>query len=169
MIRLTEPGEVICATRPLPAWSVEIAFVELAEEQEGIVTAASELFNEYIRAILAKDWSKMETLLHPQYVYVGSNGEEHGGAAAARAQAEPFVTAFPDLQMEVKREYAAGDTSVFEFIAKGTHKGDLMGMAPTGKSVTMPVCNVIEVRDGKIYREREYYDTMHLMAQLGVS
>ena len=133
------------------------------------MTTASTLFDDYIQAILARDWTKMESLLHPRYTYTGSNGEEQVGAAAARAQAEPFVTAFADLQMDVKRVHTAGDTSVFEFVATGTHTGDLMGMAPTGKGITMPVCNVIEVRDGKIYREREYYDTMHLMAQLGLS
>ena len=130
---------------------------------------ASELFNDYIAAILARDWSKMESLLHPQYTYTGSDGQERPGAAAARDQAEPFVTAFSDLRLDVKTVHTAGDTAVFEFIATGTHDGDLSGIPPTGKSVTMPVCNVIEVRDGKIYREREYYDTMHLMSQLGVS
>jgi ketosteroid isomerase-like protein len=30
------------------------------------------------------------------------------------------------------------------------------------------VCDVIEVRDGKVYREREYYDQMTMMQQLGV-
>lgn len=130
---------------------------------------ASELFNDYIKAILAQDWAGMERLLHREYVYIGSDGQEHPGAAGARAQAEPFVTAFPDLHLTIKSTHTAGDTTVFEFVATGTHKGDLGGIAPTGNSVVMPVCNVIEVRDGKIYREREYYDTMHLMTQLGVS
>jgi len=62
-----------------------------------------------------------------------------------RAQAEPFITGFPDLQLDVKKVHTAGDTSVFEFVATGTHKRDLMGIAPTGKSISMPVCNVIEV------------------------
>ena len=133
------------------------------------MSTASELFNDYMKAILAQDWAKMESLLHPQYTYTGSTGQEEPGAAAARAQAEPLVTAFPDVQFDIRVEHTAGDTSVFEFVATGTHKGDLMGIAPTGKSISMPVCNVIEVRDGKIYREREYYDIMHLMTQLGVT
>ena len=44
----------------------------------------------------------------------------------------------------------------------------LMGLAPTGRKVAIPVCNVIEVRDGKVYAEREYFDSANLMAQLGV-
>lgn len=42
-------------------------------------------------------------------------------------------------------------------------------MAPTGKTVAIPVCDIYEIRDGKIYREREYIDFMTLMVQLGVA
>jgi len=35
--------------------------------------------------------------------------------------------------------------------------------------VSIPVCHVIELRDGKIYREREYMDMMNMMTQLGVA
>jgi steroid delta-isomerase-like uncharacterized protein len=133
------------------------------------MSMASDLFNEYMKAILAKDWSKMAALLHPEYVYIGSDGVEHPGVEGARGQAEPFVTGFPDLNFAVKTVHDEPDGAVIEFVATGTHTGDLMGIAPTGKSITMPVCNVIEIRDGKIYREREYYDTMYLMTQLGVT
>lgn len=53
-------------------------------------------------------------------------------------------------------------------LATGTHLGELQGIAPTGRTVTARVCNVIEVKDGKIWREREYYDALSLMQQLGV-
>jgi predicted ester cyclase len=58
---------------------------------------------------------------------------------------------------------------VIEFTASGTQTGELSGIPPTGRSVSADVCNVVEVRDGKIYREREYYDVMGLMQQLGVA
>ena len=40
-----------------------------------------------------------------------------------------------------------------------------MGVAPTGRKVTVPICDVIDVRDGKVFAEREYFD----MQQLGVA
>ncbi len=43
-----------------------------------------------------------------------------------------------------------------------------MGIAPTGKSIDVCVCNVMEIRDGKIHREREYFDALTMMTQLGV-
>ena len=44
-----------------------------------------------------------------------------------------------------------------------------MGVAPTGRKVTVPICDVIDVRDGKVYAEHEYFDMQHLMQQLGVA
>lgn len=52
---------------------------------------------------------------------------------------------------------------------RGTHQGELDGIAATGRSIQLHGCNVIEVADGRIVREREYFDTMALMAQLGVT
>ena len=70
--------------------------------------------------------------------------------------------------MEIKNIYAAGDTAVLEFIGGGTHRGELAGVAPTGRSVAMPVVTILEMRDGKVHTEREYFDSGYMMQQLGV-
>jgi predicted ester cyclase len=44
-----------------------------------------------------------------------------------------------------------------------------MGIVPTGRNVSLPACLVLEIRDGKIYAEREYFDMAHLMRQIGVA
>jgi len=59
--------------------------------------------------------------------------------------------------------------AVAELVFRGTHTGELMGIAPTGRRVELNVCNVMGIRDGKVYREREYYDAMAMMVQLGVA
>ena len=43
-----------------------------------------------------------------------------------------------------------------------------MGIAATGRKVTMPVVTVLETKDGKITAEREYVDMAQMMPQLGV-
>jgi ketosteroid isomerase-like protein len=54
------------------------------------------------------------------------------------------------------------------FAARGTHTGPLGPIPATGKSAEVVVCDIVEIRDGKIYREREYYDQLTMMQQLGV-
>jgi len=44
-----------------------------------------------------------------------------------------------------------------------------MGVAPTGRRIEIPVCSVVEVQDGKILAQREYFDTGLLHQQLGVA
>jgi steroid delta-isomerase-like uncharacterized protein len=110
----------------------------------------------------------MRDLMHPDYSYTGGDGQEQRGAEAGLAVARMFAAGFPDGRISIVSIKEAGDTVFVEFIGRGTHEGDLMGIAPTGKSIQLPVCNVFEVRDGKIYREREYMDMATLMIQLGV-
>jgi limonene-1,2-epoxide hydrolase len=43
-----------------------------------------------------------------------------------------------------------------------------MDINPTNRRINVPVCDIIEVRDGKIYSEREYYDVANMMQQLGI-
>jgi steroid delta-isomerase-like uncharacterized protein len=116
-----------------------------------------------------RDFAKMRGLMHPEYSYTGGDGQEQKGADAGMAVAQMFAGAFPDGRIDIVSIHEAGDTAIVEFVGRGTHKGDLMGIAPTGKVIALPVCNVMEVRDGKLYREREYVDMMTIMTQLGVA
>src|SRR5712692_987219 len=117
-----------------------------------------------------RDFARYRELLHPGYSYTGGDGREQKGPEAGMAVAQMFATAFPDGKIDIQRIHGIGETvAVAEFIGRGTHNGDLMGIAPTGRQITIPVCDVIEVRDGKVYAEREYMDMMHMMQQLGVA
>lgn len=57
---------------------------------------------------------------------------------------------YPDLKMTVIRQYSDGDYIISEFIAEGTHKGEWLGMKPTGKKLTFTGVDVDKVIDGKI-------------------
>ena len=129
--------------------------------------AATDIVREYMECWNHRDWERYRSLIHPQYTYTGGDGQEQPGPEAGMTMARMFATAFPDGRIKITNLRADGDFVTVEFIGTGTHRGELMGVAPTGKKVSIPVCDVVEVRDGKIYREREYMDMMHVMAQLG--
>ena len=124
---------------------------------------------EYFDAWNRRDWAKFRSLMHPDYSYTGGDRQEQKGPEAGLAVAQMFASALPDGKIDVQRIHVAGDVAIVEFIGSGTHDGDLMGIAATGRHMSMPVCNVIEVRDGMIYAEREYMDMMHMMEQLGIA
>lgn len=89
-----------------------------------------------------------------------------GGPPVGVAVAKLYATAFPDAVITLTNIYESPGVSVCEFVARGTHGGELMGIPPSGKPVEIRVCNVIELRDGKAYREREYMDMAAMMAQI---
>jgi len=116
-----------------------------------------------------RDWAGMRALLHPDYEYRGPDGRTTpGGPDAGVEMAKGYATAFPDGRMEIQRVIVQGSYAVAELLATGTNTGELFGTPATGKPLTLPICNVVEVRDGRVYREHEYFDQQHMLAQLGL-
>jgi steroid delta-isomerase-like uncharacterized protein len=129
---------------------------------------AAAIHLEMLDLVNRRDIARFREMLHPDYTYTGADGVELQGPDAGVAQVEGFVNAFPDLRLDLTHHYPCGDVSVIEFRGRGTHQAELEGIPATGKSLDVVVCDLIEVRDGKVYREREYYDQMTIMQQLGV-
>ena len=129
----------------------------------------SDIHRQILDAWNRRDFEALRSLAHPDYSYTGGDGKEmKGGPDVAVNIGRMYANAFPDGKLEIKNVYVQGSTAICEFVARGTHGGELMGIAPTGRRVELSICNVMEVRDGKAYREREYMDLMHMMVQLGV-
>lgn len=78
-----------------------------------------------------------------------------------------FFTAFPDLDLTIQDEVAAGDRVAVRWTWTATHAGDLMGMPPTGKHVHAAGMDVYRVVDGKIAEVWVLEDMMGVMQQLG--
>ena len=114
-----------------------------------------------------RDFEKMKTLLHADYTYTGPDGKEQAGPLAGLKAAQIWASAFPDGRIEIKNVLSQGKIAVCEFIGRGHHDGELMGVKPTGKAVEVRVVNLMEMRDGKIYREREYMDMLSVLGRLG--
>jgi len=83
-----------------------------------------------------------------------------------------FKGAFPDLIIQVQNQVSHGNQIVSELTARGTHTGPLMTPAgivpPTGKIVDFTVCEVLELREGKVAKLRNYQDGASIMRQLGL-
>jgi steroid delta-isomerase-like uncharacterized protein len=78
------------------------------------------------------------------------------------------LTAFPDLQRTVEDQLTDDINNVItRWTATGTHQGEFMGIAPTGKQVTVTGIAIHHIADGKVVEEWEQWDTFGLMQQLG--
>ena len=79
----------------------------------------------------------------------------------------PYFAAFPDLQWTVEDQLAEGDEVMTRFTQRGTHRGEFMGIAPTGKHVTVTGIAICRVEEGKMAEAWQNLDTLGLLQQLG--
>lgn len=96
-------------------------------------------------------------------------GERVVGRQAAAAYYQRWWRAFPDLRWVPQRRAFTEDGVVAELIARGTHRGDFFGVAPTGRAIALPVTIVVAFAGGRMSGERLYYDLLTLLRQLGVT
>jgi steroid delta-isomerase-like uncharacterized protein len=75
--------------------------------------------------------------------------------------------AFPDRRFVVEDMIAEGDKVSARFTMRGTHKGELRGIAPTGREVTMTGIDMIRLSEGKMVEDRVEVDQLGMMQQLG--
>ena len=80
---------------------------------------------------------------------VGEN-EYSIGAEGMRQHLVAVKKTYPDYKMKVIRQYVDGDYVISEFVMRGTHKGDFLGIAPTNKVLEITGVDIDKVIDGKI-------------------
>ena len=90
------------------------------------------------------------------------------GRDAGRQFMQMYVSAFPDLHFDIDQIFGEGDLVATRWTATGTHRGELMGIKPTNRRTVTHGCSVGRIKNGKAMHDWIYWDTGHLMRQLGV-
>lgn len=109
----------------------------------------------------------LATFDHPHYEVIATQSV-YDGRDEVMGYYTMTRTAFPDQRHENVRLHHADDAVIAEFDLLGTHRGELMGIPPTGKSFRCPVIAIFFFDGDVISNERIYFDTMTIMSQLGV-
>jgi steroid delta-isomerase-like uncharacterized protein len=76
-------------------------------------------------------------------------------------------SAFPDLRVRIDEQVADGEKVVTRKSFLGTHRGEFVGLAGSGRPLDLEVIDVLTFRDGRITEHRVLFDRMALMQQLG--
>ena len=90
------------------------------------------------------------------------------GPEGMRQAAAMFRQALPDWHSAVDQLVAEGDIVVERFTAAGTHRGELMGVAPTGRTITLAGINIFRIAGGRIVERWGRLDELGLLRQLGL-
>lgn len=95
-------------------------------------------------------------------------GAVNHGKEELRTFAKGVFAAFPDFKIKNTASFVAGNWAGIEWVFTGTHKGDLPGMPATNKSVSIRGATILELQEGKIKRNSDYWDLATFMKQTGL-
>lgn len=109
-----------------------------------------------------------EELVAPDFVDHMPGPDQPPGRAGHDATLRMVRTAFPDAQFTIDDLLADGDKVVGRWTMRATHKGELMGIPPTGKPVEMSGIDIGRWEGGQLVEVWHMEDIMGLMMQLGV-
>jgi steroid delta-isomerase-like uncharacterized protein len=123
----------------------------------------------FIDALFTKgDLSAVDEFLTDEFVNhdppMGVTADREG----MRAAGAMFRAAFPDWHSDLGILVGEGDLVVEHFTASGTQQGAVLGVPPSGRTVTLPGINIWRVRDGRITERWGRLDELGLLRQLGL-
>jgi len=97
------------------------------------------------------------------------SGVEYHGRAAIRERAAGLLAAFPDFRLERIVLVIDGARHADRWVMTGTHRGELFGMAPTGRAVRIDGSTFTTLdQDGLVVEDVHFPDASVLVAQLGI-
>lgn len=85
-----------------------------------------------------------------------------------REQIAAFHVAFPDLTVTIDEQIAERDRVMTRVTFRGTHTGDLFGLAPTGKPLELTIVELHTWRNGQIVDLWNSFHPIVALAQLGL-
>jgi steroid delta-isomerase-like uncharacterized protein len=119
------------------------------------------------QAVNTGNLNVVDEALANDYVYREPTVGEKRGREGFKQLVTTYRTAFPDLRLTVEQQIAEGDLVVTRWTARGTHRGELFGTAPTNKQVTVQGILISRIVNGKIVEDVESYDALGMLRQIG--
>jgi C-1 hydroxylase len=128
------------------------------EENKAIILSLYEADNK-------KDLSILDEIISPNFYDPTFNLR---GAEGYKQFETAFFKGFPDWIETIEDIIAEGDKVWVRFTGTGTHKGEWLGLAPTGKKMTLKAVQIWRIVDGKVVAKDSIGDLLDVFKQLGV-
>ena len=127
-----------------------------------------------VRRLFEEVWNKgnlpvADELFAQNYNHHDSSTPDFGrGPESEKKRAALYRNAFPDIRVTVEDLIAEGESVTARWSCHGTHKGELNGITPTGKQITISGISVARFTNGKMIEGYVSWDALGMMQQLGV-
>jgi predicted ester cyclase len=125
-------------------------------------------FRRVIEVFNKGNLSLVDELVTPDYAFHGPGGMESRGQEGFKQIVSSMCDALSDLHATIENMVAEGDMMAVRLKFTGTHRGNLMGIAPTGKRLTINDYVFIIFKGGKEAEAWGCLDILSIYQQLGV-
>ncbi|MCF0051886.1 MULTISPECIES: ester cyclase [Dyadobacter] len=115
--------------------------------------------------VVREDLLASDAIDHSQ---VGGKTVSEPGSASFKGIVGMFRGAMPDAKLSIEDQIYVADKVVHRWRLNGTDTGGVMGMPPSGKSITLTGTTTARMKDGKIAERWANVDELGLLQQLGV-
>jgi predicted ester cyclase len=124
---------------------------------------------EAMEAALGAGSDDMAAHFHKDFLWRGNAGcgTKKGIAEFRRNWQLPLRAAFTDRAYKTEKFLADGEWAACFGHIEATHSGEFMGIAPTGRRLTIPYMDFWRVEDGRIKDNPVSVDFASVLAQLG--
>jgi steroid delta-isomerase-like uncharacterized protein len=127
-----------------------------------------------VRRLFDELWNKgnlqvADEIIAPTYQHHDASTPDLGkGPESEKKRVNLYRNAFHDFRLNIEDLLADGETVVARWSCRGVHKGELNGIAPTGKQFAITGVTIARFSNGKIVEGFVNWDALGLMRQLGV-
>jgi steroid delta-isomerase-like uncharacterized protein len=126
-----------------------------------------------VRRLVEEGWNKgniavIDEVLSPDYVLHGPSPDTQIDREVYKQAVSMYRSAFPDFRFTIEDMIAEGEKVVIRWTIQGTHKGEYMGIAPTGKNVTLTGISIRRIAGRTIREEWLASNMLSFMQQMGV-
>ncbi len=138
------------------------AQAEVEEQNKDLVKRMYETFEK-------GDFEAYREVVAPEYVwYLPSRSTKPYSREETIEFGKMLHNAFPDVTFSIEELIAVEDRVISRFVIRGTHEGEFMGIPATGNKIEFSGIMITRIENGKIVEDKEEYDGLGFMQQLGM-
>lgn len=109
------------------------------------------LIRNYINTVInTGNVESIEQYIHEDYTEIHEGKPYQMGIQGAVEHIQGVYATYPDLYLRVDHQIAEADWVATSYTMRGTHTGEWMNIAPTGKKITVTGVNLDRIQNGKI-------------------
>jgi steroid delta-isomerase-like uncharacterized protein len=114
------------------------------------------------------DEAALDELFAEDAIDHGAIPDQPSGREGHKYQVRLFRRAFPDLHVTAEDIFSEGEKVAYRWTGRGTHQGELLGIAPSGNEVIFRGIDVLRIEGGKVVERWSEYNALEAMQQMGV-